>query len=80
MNTGYRGLRLPFIQVGHQRFTSIDALQSFLSALTAISRFEQGESLPAILATPPENPTARPARTTDRLLRIEEQLRRRHGI
>jgi hypothetical protein len=80
MSRGYHGLRLPFVQVGHQRCTSINALSAFLSALTAISRFEQGEPLPAILATSPTTPPVRASRANDRLLRTEEDLRRRHGI
>jgi hypothetical protein len=80
MKNGYRGIRLPFIQVGHQRCTSINALHSFLAALTAITRFEQGDSAPPISAGSPEIQLTRPTRSADRHLRIEEELQRRYGI
>lgn len=78
--TGYKGLRLPFLQVGHQRCTSINALQSFLAALTAIARFEQGDPAPippvaSLKPLPPGTP-----KRSNRDSRIEEELRRRHGI
>ena len=80
MKDGYRGLRLPFIQVGHQRCTSLNALQSFLSALTAIARFEQGDPAPARPDDIPDDRHSRPTRGADRHLRIEAELLRRHGI
>lgn len=45
--SGCRGLRLPFLQVGNQRCTSLRALQAFLDALTAVARFEHGETAPS---------------------------------
>ncbi len=77
--TGYKGLRLPFLQVGHQRCTSINALQSFLSALTTIARFEQGDLGPACPATP-EAQLDRPTPGAKRHLQVEDELQRRHGI
>jgi len=77
--TGYKGLRLPFLQVGHQRCTSINALQSFLSALTTISRFEQGDLVPACPVTPKAQ-LDRPTPGAKRHLRVEDELQRRHGI
>jgi hypothetical protein len=78
-SSGCRGLRLPFLQVGNQRCTSLRALQAFLDALTAIARFEQGEPVApcaeAVIAR-----GARPARSPDRQLRVEDELKRRHGI
>ena len=73
--TGYKGLRLPFLQVGHQRCTSINALQSFLAALTAISQFEQGDRSPTFPVA-----SLGSSKRSNRHSRIEEELRRRHGI
>ena len=77
--TGYKGLRLPFLQVGNQRCTSINALQAFLSALTAITRYEQGDPAPSSPAIPEPEP-GRPTRGERRNLRVEDDLQRRHGI
>lgn len=78
--TGYKGLRLPFLQVGHQRCTSINALQSFLSALTTISRFEQGDPATEYPAAGAKDQPSRSARSADRSRRVEADLLRRHGI
>jgi hypothetical protein len=80
MKTGYKGLRLPFIQVGHQRCTSINALQTFLSALTAIARFEQGDPAPPHPGPSPETQLDRSTVGADRHRGIEEELLRRYGI
>ena len=77
---GYKGLRLPFLQVGHQRCTSINALQAFLSALTAIARFEQGDPAPVVSAANAENQLPRSAKGADNYRRVEADLLRRHGI
>lgn len=77
--TGYKGLRLPFLQVGGQRCTSVNALQSFLAALTTIARFEQGDSGPACAPTP-ELANEQPTQAAKRHVRVEDDLRRRHGI